>query len=463
MRAFIYVRVSTQEQAKEGYSIDEQIERLNAFCKAHGWTVAKLYTDAGYSGGNTERPALKELVRDIKKNMADIVLVYKLDRLSRSQKDTLALIDDFLACNVDFVSMTENFDTSSPFGRATIGMLSVFAQLEREQIKERMSMGKEGRAKDGKWHGGGHCPVGYDYVDGKLVINEFEAMQVREIHRLYQEGKGFHTICEIFAKKGYTEKYGEWQPKRVKRCMLSPIYIGKMIHCGTLYDGIHEPIIDEETYNKSLEIYGTKPIRTKPNRSSYLGGLLYCAHCGAKYGVTQTRDTRYDKRFHYYCCYSRRKTSKAMIVDPNCKNKNWRRDDLDEIIFEKIRELKSNPKYFKEIRNSRNPQNDNEMILKEIDKIDAQKSRFMDLYGLGNYSLDELQEKVNQLIEKRAKLEAQLQDIPELSEHDALTLINSFDTILESGVFEEIKRILDSLIEKIIIDDEEITVFWRFS
>ena len=152
-----------------------------------------------------------------------------------------------------------------------------------------------------------------------------------------------------------------------------------------------------------------------------------------------------------------------MIVDPNCKNKNWRRDDLDEIIFEKIRELKSNPKYFKEIRNSRNPQNDNEMILKEIDKIDAQKSRFMDLYGLGNYSLDELQEKVNQLIEKRAKLEAQLQDIPELSEHDALTLINSFDTILESGVFEEIKRILDSLIEKIIIDDEEITVFWRFS
>ena len=135
---------------------------------------SKVFTDGGYSGGNTSRPALTELLSAVQKHQADAILVYKLDRLSRSQKDTLTLIDTFLQNNCDFISMTENFDTSSPFGRATIGMLSVFAQLEREQIKERMSMGKEGRAKEGKWHGGYYTPVGYDYKDGMLDVKVLE-------------------------------------------------------------------------------------------------------------------------------------------------------------------------------------------------------------------------------------------------------------------------------------------------
>ena len=153
-RVFLYVRVSTQEQARDGYSIDEQIERLKDYAKAMGWIVVKIYTDGGYSGSNIDRPALQSMIKDVLAGKGDSVVVYKLDRLSRSQKDTLELIEDyFLANKVDFVSMTENFDTATPFGRAIIGILSVFAQLEREQIKERMSMGREGRAKEGKFHG----------------------------------------------------------------------------------------------------------------------------------------------------------------------------------------------------------------------------------------------------------------------------------------------------------------------
>ena len=141
MNVALYIRVSTQEQAKEGYSIGEQTERLEKYAQAHGWTVFKKYTDPGYSGANMQRPALKQLIQDAKSHKFEKVIVYKLDRLSRSQKDTLMIIEDILLKNdVDFVSMNENFDTSTPFGKAMIGILAVFAQLEREQIKERMKI-----------------------------------------------------------------------------------------------------------------------------------------------------------------------------------------------------------------------------------------------------------------------------------------------------------------------------------
>lgn len=190
MKIALYPRVSTQEQALNGHSIDEQIERMNKYCEAMGWQVYKTYTDAGYSGANTDRPALKRMIKDIEAGKIDKVLVYKLDRLSRSQLDTLYLIEKvFLANNTDFVSMSENFDTSTPFGRAMIGILAVFAQLEREQIKERMMMGKEARAKKGHYHGSNCYPIGYDYIDGHLVPLEFEAIQIKMILRCMPRAK----------------------------------------------------------------------------------------------------------------------------------------------------------------------------------------------------------------------------------------------------------------------------------
>lgn len=199
-RTALYIRVSTQEQAQEGYSIGEQKERLIAYCKAHDWSIADIYVDGGYSGGNLKRPAIQKLMSETSK--FDVVLVYKLDRLSRSQRDTLYLIEEiFLKNNIDFVSMQESFDTSSPFGRAMIGLLAVFAQLEREQIKERTQMGRMARAKKGLFHGGCNIPIGYDYQDGKLIINPYEAEQVREIFDLYMSGKSLSTIAKIMRQK----------------------------------------------------------------------------------------------------------------------------------------------------------------------------------------------------------------------------------------------------------------------
>jgi len=122
-KVFGYVRVSTDNQL-ENYSIDEQVERIQSYCKAKGWMLLKVYTDGGFSGGNTERPALQQMISEIERGKIDAVVVYKLDRLSRSQKDTLTLIEDsFLAHDTDFISINENFDTSSPFGRAMIGIV----------------------------------------------------------------------------------------------------------------------------------------------------------------------------------------------------------------------------------------------------------------------------------------------------------------------------------------------------
>lgn len=148
MKVGLYVRVSTQEQADEGYSVQEQTERLKKYCEAMNWIVYKVYTDPGYSGGNIDRPGFQTMIDDVKAGKIDKVVVYKLDHLSRSQFDTLYLIEKvFLVNDTDFVSMTENFNTSSPLGRAMIGFLAVFAQLEKDKINERMSMGKEARAK----------------------------------------------------------------------------------------------------------------------------------------------------------------------------------------------------------------------------------------------------------------------------------------------------------------------------
>ena len=177
----LYSRVSTEIQ-KENYSIGEQQERMQKYCDAMKWTAYKFYTDAGFSGAKLDRPALQKLIHDVRSGKIERVLVYKLDRLSRSQKDILYLIEDvFLQNGCDFVSMSENFDTSSPFGRAMIGILAVFAQLEREQIKERMTMGREARAKEGKYAGSHLHPIGYDYINGELVVNEFEKMQIQQI------------------------------------------------------------------------------------------------------------------------------------------------------------------------------------------------------------------------------------------------------------------------------------------
>jgi site-specific DNA recombinase len=247
----LYCRVSTTEQAEHGYSVKEQEDRLKKYCDAVGLKNPKVYTDAGYSGAKLDRPALQALIRDVKAHKISKVLSYKLDRLSRSEKDTLTLIEDiFLSNDCDFVSITENFDTSTPLGRAMVGILAVFAQLEREQIKERMSMGREARAKQGKYAGSWRHPIGYDYIDGQLIVNDFEKMQIQEIFESYASGLGCKKIADQLNAKGMTHKYGQWTESVVRSLLSRKTYIGYVRFGNEWFKGTHDPIISEDLFNR---------------------------------------------------------------------------------------------------------------------------------------------------------------------------------------------------------------------
>lgn len=471
MKVAIYVRVSTQEQARDGYSIQEQIESLQLYCKAMKWIVVKVYTDAGHSGANTNRPAMQELIEDVKKGLIDKVVVYKLDRLSRSQKDTLELIEDvFLKNKTEFVSMNENFDTSSSFGRAMVGILAVFAQLEREQIKERMSMGKLGRAKEGKWAGGGYVPVGYDYIDGELVINDYEAMQIKEIHELYQKGYNFTQIDKLFAEKGYKQKHGAWHKRRIKDTMLNNLYIGYIKFAGETFEGNHEPIITKEVYEQSKKIYESKDFsNTKHHgRSSYLGGLIHCKNCTARYTLTSYKD-KY-ATYKYYACHSRRKVTRSMIKDPNCKNKTYRMEKLDKVVLDAISSLASDPTRIEEIKKANLAPAEIDkvtLIKKEIDKIDTQRKRLRDLYAINEFTMEELQESIIPLNEQKQKLINELNKLnaakDSMSIEEVKKIVSNYHDVLKRGIYEEIRLIIDTLVDKVVINEEDIDIHWKFA
>lgn len=474
----LYIRVSTQEQAKEGYSIGEQTDRLQKYAEAHGWIVANVYVDAGHSGANQNRPALQEMIFDVKAGKIDKVVVYKLDRLSRSQKDTLEIIEDvLLKNNCDFESMTEKFDTSTSFGKAMVGILAVFAQLEREQIKERMSMGLEARIKEGKWRGGSTVPFGYDYDQalGYLVVNEYEAMIVKEIFNRYVSGVKLRTIQRQFQEEGYALRSGRTDTRNFRYIMSNKTYLGYLRFKDKWIKGNHDPIIDEETFNRANELLMIgKEIDMKLNPSgvrehvTVLGGLLWCKHCGGRYSKCLTGNKQYGYN-QKYGCYSRHKKVKEMIVNPNCKNKYYKIDELDEIIFNEIRKLVIDPEYIHHIINqNKEPDSANNIasIRKRIKDIGNQMSRLMDLYGTGIYTIHEIEEKVTPLKEEREKLQKQLEvlqlDNSKLSARKAIEVASTFESVLEKGDLQDIRNILEILIEKIEIDNEDITIHWNF-
>lgn len=461
-RVGIYIRVSTQEQANEGYSIPAQKERLINYCKAKDWNIVDIYIDAGFSGSTLDRPAMQKLIKEI--NRLDLVLVYKLDRLSRSQKDTLYLIEDvFLKNDVDFVSMNESFDTSTPFGRAMIGILSVFAQLERETIKERSLMGRLERAKEGYFHGGGFAPVGYDYNGRDLVINNYEAMQVRKVYELYLKGWGTLRIAD-YMHEHFTTKHGSWRTHTAVTSVLdTPLYAGIISFGGQQFQGRHEPIIPLELFEKVKQL--RKHRHRKKEKAfvhkSLLGGLIFCGYCGARYASKDNRG-----HFKYYVCYSRSKTKKYMIKDPNCKNKNWPRDELDRLVEKEVFRLTTDERYLESILEDKPMhQDDSETILKRIEGIDKQISKLIDLYQYETIPADELGRRIEKLHNERNSLQQQLkpkEEEPNFDIQNILVLINNLENIWQNATTDEKRGILTSLIDRILIFDERVEIEWGF-
>lgn len=465
-RAALYIRVSTLEQAQEGYSVGEQKERLIAYCKAKDWIIADIYVDGGYTGSNLNRPGIQKLISETDK--FDLVLVYKLDRLSRSQRDTLYLIEEvFRPKGVDFISMQESFDTSTPFGKAMIGLLAVFAQLEREQIKERTWMGRVARAKTGLHHGGGHIPIGYEYEDGHLVINPYEAEQVRKIYEWYLAGDSLKAITDKLQDAGYTNRYSSYNSwTSVRNILENETYIGRLHFGDVVVDHAHEAIITEEQFNaaqilrgKRREQFGSHAFQSK----HVLTGLLFCGHCGGRYYLRNTG------KYSYYACYSRTKQMKNMIKDPNCQNKIWRAQDLEPIIEEKILALLHNPKLAEELSASRRkapvPVSKNTDIEKRIRDIDRQISKLMELYQQDDIPPELLGERINRLYGEKTALENTLAPVVE---QDTVPLDLVSELIEDAAEIWDFadegqkRRILQSLVSRIVLTDDQVDIEWAF-
>src|SRR5438132_1478849 len=262
-RCAIYTRKSSEEGLEQEFnSLAAQREACEAFIRSQrdeGWVLAKTrYDDGGFSGGNIERPALQDLLGDLRAGRIDIVVVYKVDRLTRSLADFARLVELFDAEAVSFVSVTQQFNTTSSMGRLTLNVLLSFAQFEREVTGERIRDKIAASKKKGMWMGG-NPPLGFDLCDRKLVLNPQEADTVRRLFVLYLEFACVRRVKEAADRFGLTTKRRivKGVPQGAKpfsrghiyKLLSNPIYLGRIAHKGQLYDGRHDALIDQQTWD----------------------------------------------------------------------------------------------------------------------------------------------------------------------------------------------------------------------
>ena len=465
----IYIRVSTQDQAREGYSIGEQESRLMKYADAHGWKVKRVYSDPGFSGGNLNRPGIQELIRDVKDHKIEKVIVYKLDRLSRSQKDILYMIDDvFNANGVDFVSMTENFDTGTPMGKAMIGIMAVFAQLEREQIKERMGIGKEGRAKSGLFHGSTKVPIGYRYKDGILIVDPYESVIVKRIFSEFVSGKSVYSIAADLKNDGAMSSYGVITRNTIQTMLKNETYLGVIKHNEKRFQGKHEAIIDQDTFDQAKRRMDASRAKAKGynyNRlTSPFTGLCYCQHCNQKMRLFSAPPRKSDGVRHRYisCDPKYRK--------PGCTTKAKRLDQFDQLIMGQIQQLKLDPDYLSECRSASGAVDNQPEIDAFEEKIKENRlkiNRLMDLYALGDIDLDIVGEKIQTLNAEIAFAQNSIENLRN-DEADSMTddkIIDTVDRLIDcfdTDDLEEKRLLITMLISRIDFENDEILIHWNF-
>lgn len=303
-----YLRVSTEAQT-EKYGLDMQRQKILEYCEKKGVLIDKWYIDGGYSGSKLDRPEIQKLLDDADNGQIGTVYIYKLDRMSRDVIDTLNLLYKVLPkYGIQVVSMVEDIKTENPMDKVMITMNAAMNQYEREVMRMRMSAGMLERIKKGLWMGGGRIPWGYYYDrnDGILHPHPEQAEMVRQAYRLYIDGYSCDSISKMLGFKG---------ERIVIQILKRKSNIGMIEYKGETYKGLHEPIVDEETFYRAQECMKKRHTNSHVTNDNMLTGLCWCGVCGAR--------MRYQKwgKYHKLLCYSQHKSSKEYLVkDPNCDN-----------------------------------------------------------------------------------------------------------------------------------------------
>ncbi|MCL2165294.1 MAG: recombinase family protein [Oscillospiraceae bacterium] len=296
METGIYLRVSTEEQAQEGYSIRAQEQKLKDFARIKDWSIFKIYADEGISGKNiTERPAINEMIADIQSGLVKNVVVYKIDRLTRSTADLIYLVDLFNLHGCAFNSLSESIDTQTASGRMFLKIIGIFAEFERENIIERVKMGIDKKVKEGYSLCSHTASYGYTREDGVKIqtIHEEEAQVVKDVFDMFvNQGKSMLGIAKhMNILKIPTKEGSVWFANTVRRILMNVNLIGNVRHhvidgqAIDEYEGLHEPIIAKELFDEAQNLItkGKATNRTKkPREDNYFSGFLVCVKCGRK-------------------------------------------------------------------------------------------------------------------------------------------------------------------------------------
>ena len=449
----LYVRVSTDAQFEEGYSAEAQSEMLVAYCVSRRIDKYELYVDGGWSGSSLERPEMKRLISDVREGKINTVVVYKLDRLSRSQKDTLYLIEDvFNPYGADFVSLNENMDTSTPIGRAMLGIMSAFAQLERETIRERTRMGMKERVKRGLWPGGGKIPFGYDYdSESGLLVPNGDADTVRLMYELYLKGWSMMRIARTLGLK---------YEKLVQQILKRKTNIGIIPYNGEEYRGLHKPIVSEDVYYEAMDLMKERERGevSGTGTSHLLAGLVVCGVCGAK-----MRYQKWGKRGYKLYCYSQDKGKPHLAPNGPCENTKTWAEEIEEIVISDLF------RFAVEDKAGNKPEDTaSELYIKQLEKQTENLTRKIKaLYELYAESEDRLlletiNEKKSELEEANEKLKNEVRRgaISKKVKKDRERLKN-IESAWKYLDFDSKRRIIQSCVEKIKVTFDRVDIYYK--
>lgn len=496
-RVAIYARVSTQEQAEQGYSIEAQVKILNEYCRQTNKVLFDEYIDPGISGKEVgNRPRLKQLLLDAKAGLFDEVVVWKINRLSRNQSDLMNLVDELNKHNVIFRSYSENFETETPMGRFALQMMGSVAELERNTIVENVRMGMRARASAGLWNGGNVFGYRSKYNDelkaNKLEIVEEEAIIVQEIFRLFANEKwGYIRIANQLNKRGLrTRENNYWGKQSVKQIIDNKLYFGKIqwgLHSDwskkrrkgkqenpIISDGKHDAIIDEETWEKAQKI---REVRGKVSEKVYegnyiLSGLLKCPVCGSSMISHRTiKKGKLGERviYRYYkCLNSVSRGSEA------CKSNLINADRAEEQVLSRINEIVKSKEIIESIINRMEKESyidttplENKLIehKNEIKKIEAGRKenlKFRYENSIDIRTLDEMfkyfdqmEIENNNIIDSIQKELNNIHNQVKVEPEKVRAILENFTKIFEKADIAKKKMLLKSVIERVSVTQGE--------
>ncbi|WP_107839480.1 recombinase family protein [Metasolibacillus meyeri] len=454
MTVGIYIRVSTEEQANEGYSISAQRERLKAFCSAQGWNEYKFYVDEGISGRNTKRPQLKRLLTDIKNGHVKTLLVYRLDRLTRSVRDLHKILDELEQYNCTFRSATEFYDTSTAMGKMFITIIAAIAEWESANLGERVTMGQLEKARQGEWLA--QAPYGwYKDENDKLHIDHEKIGAIKLMIKKVREGISFRQLSMLMDASEYKPKRGyKWHIRTLLDLMHNPVLYGAMYFKGEVYEDVAEGVMTKEEYLQLQEIISSRQNFKKRNVTSHFifQMKIVCPDCGSRctserYAWTRKTDGVTEVRNRYRCqvCVLNNTERIAFNVGEMTIE-----DALEQYMQNLVVEMS-------EDRESNNDNDELAKLKKELKQIENQREKYQRAWASDLITDDEFKERMDESRTRYEYVQNEVRYLQSATPHVYnpelyREIAQSFNQNYKALTQEERRQFIQTFVEKITIE-----------